>query len=373
MITLLFICGSLEPGKNGVGDYVRLLASRLQGQGFSCVCLSLSDDHVTKNPEVIFHPFESHLVKFFRIPAKTSWNEKFSILENITKFYDPFFISLQYVPYSFSARGIPVKLLNWLPRLTYKHYWHIMFHELWVDPSLKFSNSLLEPIQKLVLKKLVSRLNPKIIHTTNLFYQMQLRNIGVASQLLPLFSNIRYAKNPTPAFKAHSWNFIFFGSIHAGWDYQALLDAIEIERKNANIPECSFIFLGQIGTYGEMLWSRLIQNKTNTYKFKKVSYLPQNQVSYYLQDANFGISTTPSHLLEKSGSVAAMLNHGLPVIVVRPTPMMNCYNTFLESTGRYILFDPNKPLALSSRSSFEPVDQLDITTYLISNSFLSCK
>ena len=42
-----FICGSLEPGRNGVGDYTRRLAGELAAQGHECLLVSLNDvDHV---------------------------------------------------------------------------------------------------------------------------------------------------------------------------------------------------------------------------------------------------------------------------------------------------------------------------------------
>ena len=42
--------------------------------------------------------------------------------------------------------------------------------------------------------------------------------------------------------------------------------------------------------------------------------LPASEVSHYLQIADLGISTTPFDCLGKSGTTAAMLEHGLHII-----------------------------------------------------------
>jgi hypothetical protein len=49
----------------------------------------------------------------------------------------------------------------------------------------------------------------------------------------------------------------------------------------------------------------------------EIGELQEARVSNCLSEMDFGISTTPLSLLGKSGSVAAMWEHGLPVIVTR--------------------------------------------------------
>lgn len=45
---LLFLCTSLEPGRDGVGDYVRLLAEACIEAGHECRLLALNDEHLAK-------------------------------------------------------------------------------------------------------------------------------------------------------------------------------------------------------------------------------------------------------------------------------------------------------------------------------------
>jgi hypothetical protein len=44
---------------------------------------------------------------------------------------------------------------------------------------------------------------------------------------------------------------------------------------------------------------------------------PVGMLSALLQNADFGIAASPWQLIGKSGTVAAMLDHGLPVVVTR--------------------------------------------------------
>jgi hypothetical protein len=51
--------------------------------------------------------------------------------------------------------------------------------------------------------------------------------------------------------------------------------------------------------------------------FGKLGEQSAADISQLLQNADFGIATSPWQLIGKSGSAAAMLDHGLPVIVNR--------------------------------------------------------
>jgi hypothetical protein len=57
--------------------------------------------------------------------------------------------------------------------------------------------------------------------------------------------------------------------------------------------------------------------KEHGWGFLEKGELPTDLISSYLQSADFGVATSPLSLIGKSGSVAAMLEHGLPVVVSR--------------------------------------------------------
>lgn len=373
MFKILFICGSLEPSRNGVGDYVWKLANSLHALGFSCACVSLSDEFVTPSPNISdLTDFPSEISRY-RISVSTSWKEKLKILNTIACKEAPRFISFHYVPYAYSSRGIPFQLINWLPKLNYKCNWHFMLHELWVDSSLKLTNKLLSPLQRLLLKNLVDRISPSIVHTTNTYYVKQLQRIGVDSHRLPIFSNINYIKAQPIARDESSWSFLFFGSIHPEWDHDDLLNAIDVARIDNHISCCSFILVGHAGDYGVELWSLLAAKCRSNFVFQNLGSLPPNEVSQQMQIADFGVTTTPSHLVEKSGSVAAMLAHGLPIIIPRITSNSPELNSTLESNKSFILFNKNFTLQLTTSQRQEPVDQLQSSANQFVASLLSIK
>ena len=362
MSKILFICGSLEPDKDGVGDYVWKLATSLREFGFSCTCVSISDKFVTPKTNSYDHTDFPSDIGRYRISASTSWREKLRLLNLIAKKEEPLYISFHYVPYAYSSKGVPFRLVNWLPKLKYKCYWQLMLHEIWVDPSQKTSNMLLSPAQKVLLKILVYRISPSVINTTNTYYVRQLLKIGVKSLKLPLFSNINYTYVPPIAREPRSWRFLFFGSIHPEWKHDYLLNAIELARLKSNIAICSFILIGHAGDYGMKLWKRLAANDRPNFNFQTLGVLPEKEVSRQLQIADFGVTTTPSHLVEKSGSVAAMLAHGLTVIIPRVTIYSPDFNSVHDDNSSFILFKKDHELELVTSMRKEPVDQLQATT-----------
>jgi glycosyltransferase involved in cell wall biosynthesis len=107
-----------------------------------------------------------------------------------------------------------------------------------------------------------------------------------------------------------------FGAIHPEWDAETLIDRIDHVRKMAGRPSPLFILIGRNGD--QELRHRVGEEcKHHGWGFLEKGELPTDLISSYLQSADFGVATSPLSLIGKSGSVAAMLEHGLPVVVSR--------------------------------------------------------
>ncbi|KAA6351941.1 hypothetical protein EZS27_000738 [termite gut metagenome] len=307
---ILFLCGSLESGRDGVGDYTRRLASELIRQGHNASIIALNDTHI-KKIEKIEQESDGTQTSVLRIPSILSNKERHIALDEFINNYDPEWLSLQYVPYSFQKRGLPFGLVKQLAKIGKGRKWHIMFHELWVgmdtaSPLLLRMNGTL---QKYLIIQLVKTLQPTIINTNTNLYKYQLNKSGFQVSLLPLFGNIpvKFVKQKKEEDKLI---FIVFGGIHFGADLEKFSEWLQQvqkdEKKNTKIW-----FVGKNGEDVKN-WEKELQSKGIDFEIFGIQN--EDTVSKLMSLSDIGIATTPYWLLEKSGSVAAMQEHSLPVI-----------------------------------------------------------
>ena len=360
-LNILFLCGSLEPYKDGVGDYTLKLASELQQLGHVCTCISLFDKHLSPIPPLTPSFSRVGKVTICRISSSSTWLKKILFLKSYLKSLSPDIISLQYVPYSYSYSGIPIRLLFWLPLLASNYPWHIMYHEIWIEPTFSLKNKSIALLQKIVLFCLHYRLNPQVANTSNSVYRYKLSAIGLQSTVLPLFSHIDFTRFDNQCCRDEAvWNFLFFGSIHDDWNHSYLFTMIELARDAHNIKSCNFNLIGNAGEYGNKLWKSLSENSSSYFNFNYFGQLPEIDISHHLQTADFGITTTPSHLIEKSSSVAAMLSHGLPVIIPRLSPDLNC-NLKLKGNPKFLLLDNDFVDSIAVTKHFPQANSVQIS------------
>jgi hypothetical protein len=158
------------------------------------------------------------------------------------------------------------------------------------------------------------------------------------------------------------WIFVLFGSINRDWRPDQLLEQIEVARQVHGIQSCRFISVGNIGDYGSKLWDSFQDLSFPAFEFLRLGLLSAEDVSEQLQMADFGICVVaPSLLIEKSSSVAAMLAHGLPVIISRLSSGCESWHQELRRSGKYILLDSMFVQSLGSAQRYPPVRQLEDT------------
>lgn len=337
-VRMLFICASLEPGKDGVGDYSRRLASVLIGRGVSCHIVALNDGAAEGrfSEQLILQECDGQRVPAWRFSASRSWKQRLRKLQAILDDLRPDWVSLQFVPYGFQKKGVPWFLPGQLARLQGGFRWHIMFHELWLPlwDGQAMRYRAIGAIQRYLIKDLIQKLRP-IIHTSNEEYLRRLAATGASAEILPLFSNIpvvpvdREAQRldllkegfgeASDELESDCWIFVFFGALHPEWSPEPLMRLIEKARLELNRKRCLFLSIGRLGLTGERSWESMVATwSSNPYfAFCKRGQLPVQEVSACLQAGDFGIAASPYSLLGKSGSAVAMREHGLPVIVTR--------------------------------------------------------
>jgi len=323
---ILFICGSFEKGRDGVGDYTRRLCIELQSEGHNVAVAAINDKHISSISDSTVTNF-THLTDVnegfpvFRLPGNVSKNIQQEYLEQWIKQFDPEWLSLQFVSFSFHPKGLDVRLSKLLRKVGKGRKWHIMFHELWVGMTNERSNKewIWGLLQRHLIKSLILQLNPKIIHTHTQVYKMQLEKIGAEVILLPLFSNIPIFYPEKIREKLISETrinnrikIIIFGGIHVGGPIKELAKEAKkyCDIKNVSIE---LIVAGRNGSEGEN-WKR--EWESAGLNITQLGEQSEERISEILAEASFGIFTTPISLVEKSGSVAAMREHGLHLLCV---------------------------------------------------------
>jgi hypothetical protein len=308
---IVFICGSAEPGKDGVGDYTRRLCGALIRSGHVAVLLSLCDNHVSNYVEEM-QEIEQTVVPTHRIPKKTSICQRLIWAQELISQQQPNWISLQFVPYSFNSKGLPLWLPSFLKKLKGKHNWHIMFHELWlgIEREATFKNKCIGFLQKRIIKAIIKSIDPKVIHTQAKIYQYYLSKLKIEANYLPLFGNIAVSGSKKSKFDCIV--FVVFATIHDKAPFGNFVADLKKELEQSN-KTSKFIFIGRNGSLLSS-WTALLEE--NEIEFEILGPCSEETISELLSNGSYGISTTPYKLSDKSGVVAAYREHQLPILSI---------------------------------------------------------
>jgi hypothetical protein len=322
-VRIAFLTGGLEPERDGVGDYTRRLAGELIRQGHPSVILGLNDSQVS-GARFDSQEAEGTLISVLRLPGAMPSSERVRLAREWLDAFNPDWVSLQFVPFGFHPRGLSVGLPRHLKSIIGSRPLHWMFHELWVlwNFPLSLRKRLLGQCQKLCLRAYLRKLKPQAVTTQLSLYQAELNKIGVAADVVPLHGNIPvYPKDEADKWLADRCGSLkslkrvkagFFGNILSTLD-PSLLAAWTAELNVAG-NELLLLSAGKIGGEGEKLWDSLEQKLKASATFFKLGELDEREASLYFSAMDYGLTSYPPELMGKSGSVAAMREHGLPVI-----------------------------------------------------------
>jgi len=187
-------------------------------------------------------------------------------------------------------------------------------------------------VQRQCILRTLRVLQPQTVSTSNATYTAMLKAAGVAAAELPLFGNIPVLEIGSsqafppqlvaagipddPCARKEWWLALFFGTLHREWTPEPFVSILLQAAKQAGKRVC-FLSVGRLGAAGEARWETLQRDYGHEIAFVKFGEQPCGEISRLLQIADFGIAASPLNLIGKSGSAAAMLDHGLPFIVTR--------------------------------------------------------
>ena len=304
-VKILFLAGSIEPGKDGVGDYARTLACECAHGGHETFLLSLNDTWVSGSAEA---PSE------LRLGARMPWPDRVNAARAFLRGIQPDWVSLQYVPYSFHPTGLNFALPQILSAIIGRTPSQCMFHEIWIgaQTGAPVQAKLLGFCQRKIIQAVAKTLVCRTIHTSNFVYARLLARYGIEAKQLPLFGSVSvFATRNEPRGSDGTLSLGLFGSIHPEWNPDEMLGAL---RKLGRPIRLSHV--GRIGP-GESVWTDLSGRYQPEIEFRRLGEQSLENISQFFSSVDFGVATTPLSLIGKSASVAAMLDHGLPVIINR--------------------------------------------------------
>ena len=315
---LLFLCSCLEPGRDGVGDHVRLLAAACAKQGATVALLAANDPFIDAPDETMGG------IPTLRLPVRMPWPERLEKIGAFRKKFAPDWISLHLVSYGFQPRGLLGKLADVFCGMAGDTPVQLMFHELWLgggEPT-PWRHKLTGFFQRRGILRLLERLRPRVVTTSNPVYATMLRAHGIEATILPLFGNVPMGHEPGYEISIDRdnreawWDGVFFGGLPAEWEPEPFFGMLLEAASQAQRKVC-LILLGRAGMAGEELWRKMSASYHDRILFVSLGEVRVETISACLREADFGVAASPWQLIGKSGSAAAMLDHGLPVIVTR--------------------------------------------------------
>lgn len=325
---IVLLCGSLEPGRDGVGDYTRSLGAELIRKGHQVAAISLNDRSISVKTTGIQRSGEVDL-QVLRLPSLYSSKKRFLLARDWVGAFNPEWISLQYVPYSFQEKGLPFRLEEHLYMLGVGKKWHIMFHEIWVGFTRisPVKHRIIGFLQRNILKSVVEKLQPHLITTSNGLYQAILSTHQISAVVLPLFSNISISPFDSTFItevlkrlsiskdKRCEWMFVgIFGNLHTDANLKDIVWDI-CRRSKKEGKRLAVIGFGQTDSPGLNIFYSLESTFCGNARFVHLGLLSPEHISSLLQFLDAGISCTPLQHIGKSGVYAAMRYHGLKVLL----------------------------------------------------------
>ena len=310
---ILFVCSCIEPGSDGVGDYTQKMCDALIKIGHEVSILAIYDSYVTGKINQL-HNSAYFSYSTTRIGANTKYKQRFKWSHECITAFKPDWVSVQFVPFGFNAKGLPFWLPKFLAKLDGNYSWQIMFHELWIgrgkDTSLK--NKIVSVTQEHIVKKLIAKLQPKVIHTHLPTYQRNLLKITNTIKPLPLFSNIEPVSNTVGSSIENRFRWAFFSQVSAAPEIIAFINAVNIQLVTKGIFT-ELVIIGGNKSKMATFVADFKQKCTSVNMVTCTGFLSEKEISNELSQSSLGITPVPRHAIGKSGTVAAFLAHGIPV------------------------------------------------------------
>lgn len=340
-MNIVFICGSLESGRDGVGDYVRCLSIELLNRNHTVSVIALYDPYIS-TVTIEEQSVNGVALPVLRIPKIQANNVRITEAQKWVADNRPNLVSIQFVPYSFHDKGLPLFFHKTIQTIQGNAKVQIMFHELWLDEAKGIKEKIVKFLQKKIIRRFVKQLSPQIIHTTIPYNQQRLLMCQIKAQNLELFGNIKKAAVLALPIAAQEieeshLKILYFGAPARG----AFFNEIVVGLKRLKNNKITLLIACGKAQHKDAFIATLKEVLPNAnFTIIDCGFLEVNEISTLMSIANIGIGRAEGHLIGKSGTIIAMLEHGLPVWLPKlknTTPI-----THFTFRPAYIFGDINK-------------------------------
>jgi len=296
-LRIAFLCARLDSG--GVADYALTVGEALSARGATVLTLDRSGAF----------PSEA-LAACDR--ARIDW------------------IGLHFVSYGWARHGILRRHdIEQLRAACAGRRVALYLHELWIGAAAgePLKHRLIGALQRRALLRLVAALRPAVVLTSNPVYQALLARDGITSSVIPLPGNLP-APSDADRREARAWLAAHdlggpnppdlaavFGTIHPEWDAAGAVAGWLAHLARAG-RSGAVLTLGRHGPSGRPRLDAL-REKIPGLRLVSAGELPAALLAGLLAECAFGLATSPWALIGKSGTAAAFLDAGLPVLVTR--------------------------------------------------------
>ena len=321
---IALICSSLQPGRDGVGDYVRRLTNELRSMGHTSIAIALNDPgDCLDEPNII------------RLPRKTAWSKRWAQTRECLAKFSPDLVSLQWVPYGWHPRGYPrgvaSPLSNIVPPNAKRH---LMVHECWVGINIRdtiLHRVIIGPLQRAASLKVFRNWQAQVTHTSIPAFAACLQRYSIKATVLPLFGNIPVVNEgqittldqllPHDANAAPQLIVAWFGTVPIEWNAGELLIRLSAAAKSHG-RRLVILSLGRTGAHGHKL-TEWLNTKPDLGLHLPIGECSEAKLSSLLKSIDIGLSGVPLALVGKSGAIAAFHEHGIPVLCTRNDWMLS--------------------------------------------------
>lgn len=334
-MSLVIVVGGLEPTQDGIGDHSRRVASALTKRGIPTSILALSDGRVTDGPLRARQSDDGVDIDTLRLPGSIPFPER--VVQG-RRFIDEIgarHALFGFAPYQFDMRGVVSRALVELPEMVKGLTSSILFHETWIgeEETSGMWTRLVGFTQRRLIQMLVHDLKPVVCYSTNPLYRRMLDAYDIRTVMIPHCGNV-----PVQDTDAADWlpqaladggvalgpNGLrdvyligMFGSLYEMLELPRLLPIFDtVGRRKGKRPLIANI--GIIGTRPEWkAWQRVYGPQYGLVDLGPASTL---RISQFINSVDLGMTSTVLAQFGKSGTGAAFVEHGVPVLIPSEYP-----------------------------------------------------